>query len=265
MSTSPLKAVTRQSPRKPGAMSTRHKPVHRPSSRASSVDSFARDPELDNAEEQLIANAEQFNIPISELGKGSSRLDASDMSSGISNSFKIPTRTRAAGVVLCPDSQESNQRSRSHEEEEPRSTTSDLQETQPFELEATQLEHEPSGNSYESSQAASDIAGFYKKKGMEDSGSSLEQTQLASEVEDEHEARMREQERRAKDDLFSLPATTFTSTSTGSGLMSMVHSSVRSRYEGLQPMRTEDESSRPATPSLLVETQPSFPEAPPPK
>ncbi|KAF5330425.1 hypothetical protein D9619_005443 [Psilocybe cf. subviscida] len=262
MSTSPLKAVTRQSPHKPGAMSTRHKPVPRPSSRASSVDSFARDPELDNAEERLIANAEQFNIPISELGKGSSRLDASDMSSGISNSFKIPA---PAGVVLCPDSQESNQRSRSHEEEEPRSTTSDLQETQPFELEATQLEHDPSGNSYESSQAASDIAGFYKKKGMDDSGSSLEQTQLASEVEDEHEVRMVEQERRAKNDLFSLPATTFTSTSTGSGLMSMVHSSVRSRYEGLQPMRTEDESSRPATSSLLVETQPSFPEAPPPK
>lgn len=269
VSTSPLKAVTRQSPHKPGSTSTRHKPVPRPTSRASSVDSFARDPELDNAEERLIVTAEQFNIPISELGKGSSRQDASDLSGGMSTSFKMPGQTGATGVVLCPDSQESIRRSRSDDEEEDegRGSTNHLQETQQFDPDATQLlgDNDPSGNSFESSQATSDIAGFYKRRTVEDSGNSPDETQPASEVDDEHVAHMREEERRQRVDLFSLPASTFRTASTGSGLMSMVHSSVRSRYEGIQPMQTKDESSRQATTSSLVETQPSFPEAPAPK
>lgn len=265
-------------------MSTRHKPLPRPSSRASSVDSFARDPELDNAEERLIANAEQFNIPISELGKGSSGLDPSDLSGGISDSAKMAGRTRAAGVVLCPDSQESLRQSHS-QEEEPRSLTNDLQETQLFDPDATQLlvEQDPSGYSYESSQAQSDIAGFYGKRTMDDpavksrarpgveevdeSAVSLDQTQPASQIDDDHEARMQmqEQERREKDSILSMPATTFTTTSTGSGLINTVHSEIRDRYRGIQPRRAEDEYSRQATSSSLVETQPSFPEAPPPK
>ena len=265
-------------------MSTRHKPVPRPSSRASSVDSFARDPELDNAEERLIANAEQFNIPISELGKGSSGLDASDISGGISDQPKMAGRTRTAGVVLCPDSQESLRRSRSREEG-PRSFTSDLQETQLYDPDATQLlvEHDPSGHSFESSQAQSDIAGFYGKRTvagpvvkavaetqveeLDESADPLEQTQPASqdEDEDEDEVRMQEQERREKDSILSMPATTFTTTSTGSGLINTVHSAVRDRYRAVQPTRTANEYPRQATSSSIVETQPSFPEAPPPK
>lgn len=169
--------MTRQSPHKPTALSTRYKPVHRP--RSSSQDSFARDSDNNHEEKLLLATSEQFALPLSELGKGSSPTRDPSDATGVTSSSSMMDFPRARrqpvtsspprGRILVEDTP--SQSSGSPSQDEHRSISQRMEESQLLDsvFSGNQqdfdapMDGDGNGSGYESSEPTSSAARFYRE------------------------------------------------------------------------------------------------------
>ncbi|KAF8965254.1 hypothetical protein BDZ97DRAFT_1812840 [Flammula alnicola] len=265
----PNKPTTRQSPYKPTLQtSTRYKPPPRPPSRTSSQDSFACDPE--NNEELFLAKSEQFAVPLSELGKGSSPVRDLDATGGTSGSSMYAPYSKTSrqpvslspprGRVLVEATPSNSSGSQSQSQDDHRSVSQRMEETQ-------------FGSGYESSEPSSSVFRFYANRGPEPAPAPvLEATQPSTQPEDSHlpEASTGRNPLSAVPSVIqSGPAAASASNPSGPrSLLSLVRPENRWRYRELGNALNAvppAQSSNRQVDEPIPETQPSFPEAPPPR